>query len=333
MLEAAFRGRNCCVLAHGATSSGKTHTLFGPQRKHVGGDASRDASEDGLVYRCIDYVLEKLSRASSEDATVSATTDVPTRPIKRVSMSVFEIYNDEVRDLLVSKTARAAFTSKAVGVIGAKYQTGIAKATKPPAIKSDDVGSLTQLDVHDRLSFETALFEALSLRASASTASNDTSSRSHCIIRLVLRDRDEADAPGKPSKPVSVIHLCDLAGAERIRESRVSGTMLTEACHVNASLTALSDCVSALLRSSNHVPYRNSTLTRILEPTMAPPARVLMVANVSGLGQHRDQALATLKYVAQYLPSEHACGINTAIVQIRFKSWRHHCCATFSERR
>lgn len=64
------------------------------------------------------------------------------------------------------------------------------------------------------------------------------------------------------------LHLVDLAGSERVDRSEATGDRLKEAQHINKSLSALGDVISALAQKSNHVPYRNSKLTQVLQSSL-----------------------------------------------------------------
>ena len=58
----------------------------------------------------------------------------------------------------------------------------------------------------------------------------------------------------------------DLAGSERISKSGSEGIRLEEAKKINTSIAALGNCINSLANNSNlqHVPFRDSKLTRIL---------------------------------------------------------------------
>jgi len=64
------------------------------------------------------------------------------------------------------------------------------------------------------------------------------------------------------------MHLVDLAGSERADKTEATGDRLKEAQHINKSLSALGDVISALAQKSPHVPYRNSKLTQLLQDSL-----------------------------------------------------------------
>ena len=63
-----------------------------------------------------------------------------------------------------------------------------------------------------------------------------------------------------------VLTIVDLAGSERLSKTGSGGQRLEEAKCINKSLSALGNCVNALAmgKSKNHVPFRDSKLTKLL---------------------------------------------------------------------
>jgi len=64
------------------------------------------------------------------------------------------------------------------------------------------------------------------------------------------------------------LHLVDLAGSERVDRSEAIGERLREAQHINKSLSALGDVIFSLAQKSQHVPFRNSKLTQVLQSSL-----------------------------------------------------------------
>ena len=57
----------------------------------------------------------------------------------------------------------------------------------------------------------------------------------------------------------------DLAGSERINKSGATGQALKEAQNINTSLAALGNVIQARAQKQAHVPFRDSTLTYLLQ--------------------------------------------------------------------
>jgi hypothetical protein len=104
------------------------------------------------------------------------------------------------------------------------------------------------------------IIATLLCRALGATNSNAASSRSHTVI-LASVSITAGDTTRK-----STLYFADLAGSERQSASGAVGKRLSEAKHINKSLLNLSNVISKLAErvEGEHVPYRNSKLTRLL---------------------------------------------------------------------
>jgi kinesin family protein 5 len=92
---------------------------------------------------------------------------------------------------------------------------------------------------------------------------NDISSRSHSVFLMEITQKDSLKGGVKTGK----LFLVDLAGSEKVSKTGADGTVLDEAKNINKSLSALGLVIMNLTEgaSRNHVPYRDSKLTRILQ--------------------------------------------------------------------
>lgn len=94
-------------------------------------------------------------------------------------------------------------------------------------------------------------------RTTHSTAANDTSSRSHAIAQIKVRDSQ--------GKGIGKLLIVDLAGSERAQDTQSNNRQRRlEGAEINKSLLALKECIRALDTKSGHVPFRASKLTMVL---------------------------------------------------------------------
>jgi len=91
---------------------------------------------------------------------------------------------------------------------------------------------------------------------------NDFSSRSHMAFILTLHQNNLKDGSAKSAK----ITVVDLAGSEKVSKTMAEGKVLDEAKQINKSLSCLGNVINALTDAKvNHIPYRDSKLTRLLQ--------------------------------------------------------------------
>lgn len=125
---------------------------------------------------------------------------------------------------------------------------------------------------------------------------NQSSSRSHAIFTITL----EGKLLDSETYFVSKLHLVDLAGSERVSKSQVEGSLLTEAKHINLSLTYLEQVIIALhektLGNRSHIPYRNSLMTTILRDSLGGNCKTVMVATISTDTDNIDETVSTSRF-------------------------------------
>ncbi|OMJ78718.1 hypothetical protein SteCoe_21395 [Stentor coeruleus] len=127
--------------------------------------------------------------------------------------------------------------------------------------------------------------KAISRRTTKFTECNERSSRSHAIVWFTITG----------PTGVGKVQFVDLAGSERIGKSQAVGETLKEALLINKSLSALQDVISALENRQKHIPYRNSMLTQILQPTLGGSESIVtMIMNCSPSMDSLNETMCTL---------------------------------------
>lgn len=136
-------------------------------------------------------------------------------------------------------------------------------------------------------------------RAVGETAMNKDSSRSHLLFMLYLESANITE--GEDKKYIaSKLNLVDLAGSERLSKTGAAGDRLKEAQKINLSLSALGNVISALVDGkSQHIPYRDSKLTRLLQDSLGGNTKTVMIANCSPADYNFDETLSTLRYASR----------------------------------
>ncbi|KAH9652468.1 kinesin-like protein KIN-14F [Citrus sinensis] len=129
-------------------------------------------------------------------------------------------------------------------------------------------------------------------RAVGATALNERSSRSHSVLTVHVLGRELVTG----SILKGCLHLVDLAGSERVDKSEAVGERLKEAQHINRSLSALGDVISALAQKSAHIPYRNSKLTQVLQDSLGGHAKTLMFVHINPEHNAIGETISTLKF-------------------------------------
>ncbi|KAG0598944.1 hypothetical protein M758_12G114000 [Ceratodon purpureus] len=192
-----------------------------------------------------------------------------------IGVQMLEIYNEQVRDLLVTDGSHKKLEIRNNSQLNG---LNVPDANIMPVTSTDDVLELMKLGQKNR--------------AVGSTSLNDRSSRSHSVVTVHVQGKDlESGSIFRGS-----LHLVDLAGSERVDKSEVTGDRLKEAQHINKSLSALGDVISALAQKNGHVPYRNSKLTQLLQDSLGGQAKTLMFVHISPDADSFGETMSTLKF-------------------------------------
>jgi hypothetical protein len=130
------------------------------------------------------------------------------------------------------------------------------------------------------------------VRQTHGTLMNERSSRSHSLLSV----RFSIEAPFLSTSQEGHINLVDLSGSENIKRSGAEDVRFDEASLINKGLLSLGRVMKALSSADEHVPYRDSKLTRLLRPSLSGEAVCLMVLAVSPSNVDADETVATMNY-------------------------------------
>ncbi|KAL9655269.1 hypothetical protein ABK040_009043 [Willaertia magna] len=256
IVESVMEGYNGTVFCYGQTGSGKTHTMEG----------FPDPPESrGLIFNSFSRVFELIN-------------DSPKEKQHLVRVSMIEIYNEEVRDLIVKKEKVDIKFSKEKGLILNSHM----------------------IVVKDLADINKILLLGSKNRAKGATKMNAFSSRSHSICMATVETLEKNELDGKDHIRSGKLNMVDLAGSERAGKTEATGQVLKEGCQINLSLSALGNVINALVEGKGkHVPYRDSKLTILLQDSLGGNTKTVMVANFSPAEYNYEETLSTMRYAAR----------------------------------
>mmetsp|Transcript_8244 Transcript_8244/g.15526 ORF Transcript_8244/g.15526 Transcript_8244/m.15526 type:complete len:1385 (+) Transcript_8244:75-4229(+) len=254
------------VILYGQTGTGKTFTMQGTGRL---GDGV--AGKEGIIHMAVQDLFGEISKESDSSFLLR--------------MSVIEIYNEEVRDLLSDRQQSKVST---------RYDsnTGLFVETNELFVKNEE-----------------GIMEALSIvdenRVHKETDMSKYSSRSHVVFRFTLEKMTGCDGlksqnliNNEQSVQVSTLSLIDLAGSDASRlNSQKGNDFKKEGSNINKSLLALSHVFTDLGRSrKGFINYRDSNLTKILQRDLMSNCNISIICCITPSGLCTEQTRKTLEF-------------------------------------
>eukprot|EP00897_Mesotaenium_endlicherianum_P005780 jgi/Mesen1/522/ME000104S10614 len=260
VVTSVLDGYNVCIFAYGQTGTGKTYTMEGLPHNR------------GVNFR----TLEELFRVASY-RTGQVTY--------KFAVSVLEVYNEQIRDLLGppllhNQPAKKLEVKQAIE--GGHHIPGLLEA---PVHTVQEVWEVLQKGARNR--------------STGATNANEHSSRSHCMVCVMVRGESHVTGEATRSK----LWLVDLAGSERVAKSEAAGERMKEAQAINKSLSALGDVIHALSTKWVTVGWmdgcRNSKLTHILQDSLGGDSKTLMFVQISPSEADVSETLCSLAFASR----------------------------------
>ncbi|KAI1935741.1 Kinesin-like protein kip2 [Ophidiomyces ophidiicola] len=290
LVRRVMEGYHGTVFAYGMTGTGKTFSMQGT------------ATSPGVIPLAITDIF-------------SYIRETPHREFL-LRVSYLEIYNEKIHDLL-STPVSAGVGPGGVQQEEIKLREDSKRGVYATPLKEEIVQSPTQL--------LRVIARGDHARRTGSTQFNARSSRSHAVVQIVVESRERVSASGSNHEKrsaiipggvrVSTLSLIDLAGSERAAENK---ERRTEGAHINKSLLTLGNVIARLSvdkdkgtnasdRDGKHLPYRDSKLTRLLQPALSGNSLVSILCTIqigsagsaAGTNTHANETLNTMKFAAR----------------------------------
>ncbi|KAK9365093.1 P-loop containing nucleoside triphosphate hydrolase protein [Lipomyces kononenkoae] len=277
VVNAVIEGYHGTIFAYGMTGTGKTYSMRGL------------ANAPGIIPLAVADIFGQVSFATTN-----------------ISVSYLEIYNEHVKDLL--NPAVAADSLKLYD-----SPDGLVRIRNLRCVRVATMQELNDLITQGDLA-----------RRTEGTEYNAVSSRSHAILQIFL----EKSEPLTRATSTTVLSLCDLAGSER---AATDIERRKEGAYINRSLLALGTIIARLSAapataaaattttttttdgsrggtssngggSHDHIPYRDSKLTRILQHSLSGGALVSVLCTIdthNPAKQALGETINTLRFAAR----------------------------------
>lgn len=265
LVDKLFDGFNSTLFAYGMTGSGKTYTMLG-----------EGYTEKGIVQLCGSYLFDRTEDNFDHKFNIT--------------VSYLEIYNEKIHDLLDATKKNEDLKLRGDHTI---QGNGI------------HVVGLTERNCQNCNELMKWVKMGELSRKTGKTDYNTRSSRSHAIIQIKLISTDTNTG----SIRSNILSLCDLAGSERASDQI---ERRKEGAYINKSLLALGTVISKLSAESNmkdngsvgsstnnglnHIPYRDSKLTRLLQPALSGNSIVTTICTIDPKKEAYAETINTLRF-------------------------------------
>lgn len=307
-IQEMLEGYNCTVFAYGQTGTGKTYTMSG-DINILGDLESQDkillGEHAGIIPRVLVDLFKQLSQETDEYS---------------VKISFLELYNERLKDLLAeneSTEENIRIFDNYAGLNNNKHSNNTSSSINKQTVKtingSNSSSSIMPTSSSSSITVKgmeeiyiKSANEGLDLlmggslkRKVAATKCNDLSSRSHTVFTIITNVARTDPVSGEQYIKIGKLNLVDLAGSENINRSGAENKRAQEAGLINKSLLTLGRVINALVDHSQHIPYRESKLTRLLQDSLGGRTKTCIIATISPAKISMDETISTLEYATR----------------------------------
>ncbi|KDQ13304.1 hypothetical protein BOTBODRAFT_160588 [Botryobasidium botryosum FD-172 SS1] len=287
MINLALGGGVGCVLAYGQTGAGKTYTMESLERR-----LALD------LFPAAEALSARFLASQGDQPGQSATSESPSSVqecIFSFSVTFLELLGKRATDLVSPSAGDTA--------------DGTAPSAKEVMIHENKLGEVRPLllesQVHSSEELQDLITRSLAHRRTSPTHRNATSSRSHAILTIRVKNRMV------PYADEGQLILVDLSGSERYEDNKAHNKQrMEESREINKSLMNLKECVRAKAKATVeeeafvHIPFRSNKLTLLLKPIfdieLRQPSKTVIIAHVSPHIQDAAHSVNTLSYASPF---------------------------------
>jgi hypothetical protein len=362
LVDSLFEGVHISAFAYGMTGSGKTYSMIGadPLALHLATSKSYGLIPSALI-DMMDRAAElwKLTQiprtqedASSDDdddeedlrPTTPTQEDVPSSVSMR--MSIMEVYNDRLRDLLSPNRDTQPLRIREDPLSG-PYATGLECVTidlsEPKEARDSMVLQLLSVASAIRVTADNSSAVEGGSSSSSSGARNkkasslqghETSSRGHALVNVDLEisgittRAQLVDLAGSERSSGDVASSGPLGKRGRITESspttqstasaKVQQQRQRERIEIGRSLSNLNVIINGLAKGDDpaSLPFRECKMTWLLKQGLAMDAHVVMLGTVSPSAGSYEETMQTLLYAERLQRMKNAATSATPLKQL-----------------
>lgn len=325
--DAAMNGFNGTLMAYGQTGTGKTYTL---------------TSSDGLTPRLINYVFRKTHLDQKHDYKITCSyiqiynekiydllanenktgknsgTEVElnlrespekgvyiedlTEYVVQSPKEVFELVKLGRSRLIFAETKMNRASSRSHAICFLTIEKTFKKIDKQEGTVTSEVPTVSDEKAEGTSAASQDLYgdvEDDDYGDLDQANNSETSDVLHSGNDILVRGR---------------LTICDLAGSERIKKTHATGDRLSEAQQINLSLLELGNVIHALTDSKRqHVPFRNSTLTRLLQESLGGNCKTSLIVCVSPSTRDISETKGTLAFGYRAMRVKNCARVNVEV--------------------
>ena len=265
MTEDVFDSTSKGIVSHALRGYSGTIFAYGQTSSGKTHTMMGNGGYKGIVQLSLAYLWDEIEGDSEADYIIRCLS--------------LEVYNERLSDLKTNAELR--ITEE--------------KGKDPVLMSMQDGKQLQPVVVSSAREASQEITSAMDRRQVARTNMSEASSRSHTIFRIQI---DRMPKEGENTR--SLLQMVDLAGAESMKNTGTDGVRAQEGGNINKSLSALVRVIHSLTSPGRqHIPFRDSKLTRLLRTSLGGNTKTAIICCVTGASSQYDQTVSTLRFAQE----------------------------------